>query len=222
MPPMRIPLFPLHAVLFPGSALPLRVFEPRYRAMMADVLGTEEEPTPEPAFGIACIREGLEVGARAETHPIGCMGEVRWVRRHPDGTMELIAHGTTRFRIDDRPPDDPYPRADATMLDEPIGPEPAKALDLARAALVRYRAMLARLAGQPLPDLDLGDDPVAASYEASAALRLEPPIHQSLLEARTASERLAMVASIARSEASLLETVGPPLVRPPVRGGSQN
>jgi hypothetical protein len=88
--------------------------------------------------------------------------------------------------------------------------------------MTRYREAIGRIAGQPLPELELGDEPVAASYQAAAALRLEPPVHQSLLEAPDASRRLALAASIARSEASILETVGLPMVRPPIRGGSQN
>ena len=212
---MLIPLFPLHVVLFPGVHLPLHVFEPRYRAMMADVLGPEEAPLADESFGVACIREGFEVGTRAETHDVGCLGSVEWVRRHPNGTMDLLVRGTRRFRIMDRPDDDPYPRAEVEFLAEERGPRPEEALHLARRAIDRYRDVVARLSGEDEEEpFALPDDPIAASFATAAALQIETPRRQELLGSPHASDRLARVAAIARSEAMLLETVGPPVGRP--------
>ena len=219
---MPIPLFPLHVVLFPGAALPLHVFELRYRRMMADVLGPEDSPNPDPAFGVACIREGYEVGDRAETHDVGCLGVVELVRRSPDGTMDLVVRGSSRFRIMGRPPDDPYPRADIGALDEPVGPRPEEARRLAVAALNRYLSVVARYTSAELPGLELPEEPVAASYSAAGLLGVDLGVRQTLLEATSASERLARVAAVARSEATLLETVGPPVPRPRIEGSSLN
>jgi uncharacterized protein len=212
--PVPIPLFPLHLVLFPGAHLPLHVFEPRYRQMMADVLGPEDAPVSGAAFGVACIREGYEVGARAETYDVGCMGAVEWVRRQPDGTMDLLVRGTKRFRITARPPDDPYPLAEVTFLEEPVGPRPEEALRLAHSAIDRYLSVVARLTGSPRGEDPLPDDPTIASYAAAAVLQVEMTRLQQLLEAASASERLALAAAMARSEAGLLDTVGPPVGRP--------
>jgi uncharacterized protein len=203
-----IPLFPLHVVLFPGAALPLHVFEQRYRTMMSTVLAEAE-----PSFGVACIREGYEVGERAETHDIGTLATVEQVARHEDGTMDLLVRGARRFRIDERPADDPYPRAEVTFLDDVAGPRPERALALARSALDRYLAVVARVSGRERPDLTLPEDPIEASYAASTLLAVDLPLKQRLLEAATASTRLADAAALARSEASLLETVGPPVPR---------
>lgn len=218
---MQIPLFPLHVVLFPGQRLPLHVFEHRYREMMADVLGTDETTNPDASFGIVCIREGYEVGERAETHDVGCLGVVEWARRHPDGTMDLVVRGARRFRILTRPPDDPYPRADVDLLEEVVGPRATDALALARAALERYAAVAARYAREP-SEVELPAEPTAASYGAAAALAVDATALQSLLEARSASERLAAVAALARSEATLLDTIGVPLRRPPIERTSLN
>ena len=219
---VQIPLFPLHVVLFPGAALPLHVFEPRYREMMNEVLGTEEAPNPDPSFGVVCIRAGYEVGAPAETHDIGCLATVEQAVRNKDGTMDLVVRGTQRFRIDERPPDDPYPRASVTVIDEKPGRAPERAVQLARAALDRYLAVVARISETESPELTLPPDPVIASFTASALLAVDLPILQELVEAKTASERLTSVAKIARSEAHLLETVGPPVPRPPVDRASLN
>lgn len=202
--------------------MPLHVFEPRYREMMSEVLGTEKAPNPEPSFGVVCIRAGYEVGAPAETHDVGCLASVEQAVRHKDGTMDLVVRGTQRFRIVERPPDDPYPRATVNLLEEKPGRAPERAVQLARAALDRYLSVVARFADKESPEVTLPPDPVAASFAASALLAVDLPALQELLEAKNASERLVSVARIARSEAHLLETVGPPVARPGVDPASLN
>ena len=59
---MKLPLFPLHTVLFPGMPLPLRIFEPRYREMIQTCL---KHNTP---FGVTLIRSGPEVGEIGRAH----------------------------------------------------------------------------------------------------------------------------------------------------------
>jgi hypothetical protein len=229
---VEIPLFPLNTVLLPGTPLPLRVFEPRYRAMMAALLGEDAgdevggapprvgEAAPE--FGVARIREGLEVGGRAETHDVGVLASIEWVRHDADGTMELLARGTRRFRIEERLADDPYPRALVTILDEPRGPNALEALRFARSAMSRYGRAVAQLLRTEPEESTLPDDPVVASYAFAAALTVEPNIVQALLEAPTATERLVRAATIARAEANLLTLVGPPVRRPTIESASLN
>lgn len=229
---MEIPLFPLNTVLLPGAALPLRVFEPRYRAMMSDLLGdlipgspggpparTGDDP---PSFGVARIREGFEVGGRAETHDVGVIASVEWVRMHDDGTLELLARGTRRFRIEHRLDDEPYPHAIVALLDEPIGTSPDEALRFARSAMTRYVRAVAQLLRSEPEDATLPDDPVVASYTLAATLTIEPNVVQALLEAPSATERLARGAAIARAEANLLTVVGPPARRPTIESASLN
>lgn len=229
---MSIPLFPLNTVLLPGAPLPLRVFEPRYRAMMSDLLGDllpgspggppvriGDDATP---FGVARIREGFEVGGRADTHDVGVLAAVEWVRMQPDGTLELLTHGTRRFRIEQRLDDDPYPRAVVALLDEPAGTSADEALRFARSAMTRYVRAVAQLLRSEPEDATLPDDPVAASYMLAAALSIEPNIVQTLLEAPTATARLVRAAAIARAEANLLTVVGPPARRPTIESTSLN
>lgn len=218
---MLIPLFPLHVVLFPGASLPLHVFEPRYRAMMDDVLG-ETDPGPESTFGVVCIREGYEVGAPAETHDVGCLATIEEVVRNSDGTMELLVRGTQRFRLTERLPDDPYPRAIVSFLQEKPGRAAERAMQLAQVALERYLTVVARLAKREPPEVLLPRDPLEASFAASMLLAVDLPHVQGLLESPTAAERLVEVARIARSEAHLLETVGPPVGRPGIDRASLN
>ena len=87
----RLPLFPLGTVLFPGLVLPLHIFEPRYRTLVADLVALpESEPR---RFGVVAIRAGREVGADGvrALHAVGCTAELRQVQRHEDGRYDIVA-----------------------------------------------------------------------------------------------------------------------------------
>jgi len=228
----EIALFPLSTVLLPGASLPLHVFEERYRTMMGDLLGDDIPGPPgaapqksndgPPLFGVARIREGLEVGGRAETHAVGTIAAIEWMQRQPDGTMELLTRGTLRFRILERPDDGPYPRAIVEFLEERLGDDAADALDFATRAFIRYgRAVAQLLRTEPEP-VELPDDPVRASYMIAGTMTLEQSVVQALLETRTATERLVRAGQIARREANLLTVIGPPARQPTMRSSSLN
>jgi Lon protease-like protein len=90
---ITIPLFPLHAVLFPGGTLPLRIFEPRYLDMISSCMKEEK------GFGVCLIREGSEIGKAADTYEIGTLSEVCYFNQQADGLLGITAHGQQRFKI---------------------------------------------------------------------------------------------------------------------------
>jgi uncharacterized protein len=93
MTALGIPLFPLQTVLFPGGALPLKIFEQRYMDMAKACL-KDEAP-----FGICLIRKGGEVGAPASPHPVGTLARIaRWDMPQL-GVLQVLVHGGERFRI---------------------------------------------------------------------------------------------------------------------------
>lgn len=85
---MKIPLFPLEVVLFPEAALPLHIFEERYKEMISLCLAEKL------AFGVVCAqREGLAV--------VGCTAEiVRVLQQYPDGRLDILCQGLKRFEIE--------------------------------------------------------------------------------------------------------------------------
>src|SRR5260370_2709454 len=87
-------------VLFPNVFLPLHIFEPRYREMVADALASDR------LIGVVLLRPGWErdYEGRPPVYPIGCSGVITHVERLPDGRYNIVLRGIERVRIvtDDR------------------------------------------------------------------------------------------------------------------------
>ncbi|MBX7161249.1 MAG: LON peptidase substrate-binding domain-containing protein [Acidimicrobiia bacterium] len=185
---MRLALFPLDLVLFPGAVLPLHVFEERYREMIGRCISDDDD------FGVARIKAGDEVGGYAETETVGTVASIVQHRRLPDGRYVLLAAGGDRFRIVERLPDDPFPAA----LVEVVGPEAGVVVeadlldDVVR--LARRYTGLAAEAGliDPGVSLDVADEPETASFAVAAALALPGPDRQVLLELGTADRLMRL------------------------------
>lgn len=90
---MRVPLFPLHTVLYPGGPLPLRIFESRYLDMISACLRNDGR------FGVLLIREGSETGS-ATTYDIGTLARIVDWYQGSDGLLGVTAVGERRFRLE--------------------------------------------------------------------------------------------------------------------------
>jgi len=88
-----LPVFPLGTVLFPGGALPLRVFEARYLDMVRDCM---QQGRP---FGVCLITQGREVGETADHEPVGCLAAIEGWDMEQLGLLKIMARGGGRFRI---------------------------------------------------------------------------------------------------------------------------
>jgi ATP-dependent Lon protease len=125
-----IPLFPLGTPLFPGVVLPLRIFEPRYRRLMRDLLVQRAEERTPGFFGVVAIRQGWEVErvAPAEAlYDIGCTARLQSVRPLSDGGFHVSTVGGDRFRLLDVlvGDDPPYLQAEVEWLAEEEAAEEA-------------------------------------------------------------------------------------------------
>lgn len=93
-----LPLFPLGTVLMPGAALPLHIFEPRYRRLTVDLI---DGAVPDKEFGVVALREGHSpdrTGADG-MHAVGCTAVLLDARRLPDGRYDIVTRGARRFRL---------------------------------------------------------------------------------------------------------------------------
>lgn len=217
-----LPLFPLGAVLFPGLVMPLRVFEPRYRALVRHLMALPDGTPRE--FGVVAIQRGWEVaqetvgqpspGRAAETvagltlHEVGCTAQMRQVTEHPDGRFDLVAVGHRRFRvlrID--PADTPYLVADVEYLPDSLG-----AGDLADRLAPRVLAAFRRYLGLIRADPDeiaeqLPSDPTVLSHLVAATANLTVDDRQHLLAQPDTVSRLRAELALLNREEALLRRV---------------
>ncbi|MBA2626820.1 MAG: LON peptidase substrate-binding domain-containing protein [Gemmatimonadales bacterium] len=179
----RLPLFPLDVVLFPGVPLPLHIFEPRYRQMLADVMADDHR------FGLL----PTDPNGRPPTGTIGCVGAVTETRMLPDGRSNLILTGIRRFVVRryvvvERP-------YDVALIDEfsdELGTEPeADDVERLRALHIRHVELLGLVDALPaaLPGGAGLIDAEALSFQAAATLHTDP-IKRRLLETRSTEERV--------------------------------
>lgn len=89
----RLALFPLHTVLFPGGALPLQIFEPRYLDLVRDCVRTGG------GFGVVPIREGREAGGPAQPHSIGTLAKIEDWSQGQNGLLNILVRGGERFEV---------------------------------------------------------------------------------------------------------------------------
>ncbi len=211
---MELPLFPLHVVLFPGRQLPLHLFEMRYREMLTDCRGGQNR------FGVVAIRAGrAEGGAKVDLFKVGTVAQIEHVAELPDGRFNIVTRGTQRFRVLQLLDGTPYLRAEVELLsDGPAGPEEAARARQLRELLLPYLASL----GAPDELLErVPSEPNGLAYLAAAAVQVEVPEQQRLLELESTGRRLEATLRMLRREASLMRhfgTVGSLL--PPGPGGA--
>lgn len=181
-------MFPLGAVLMPGQTLALKVFEPRYAAMIDDLLAADREPQ----FGVVLIARGHEVGGGDVRTDIGVAARVTEVADLPGTRFRIRAVGGERFRVLRWLPDDPYPRAEIEWWpDSAVTGDDTDLLAGLRARLTTVRDLtteLTRRAGirrtPPTANLDdLPGDPSARSFTVADRLPLGPADRHDALAA---------------------------------------
>ncbi len=200
-----IPLFPLGTVLLPGAPLPLYIFEERYRRLVADLL---ELPPAERHFGVVAIQAGREVGADGvkALHEVGCLAQIAAMQANPDGTYQLEAIGSRRFRLLDVDDAAAYLRGEVEWLPEPAG-DAADLVPIVKERYTRYRDELARLRETTIEPPDLPDDPRLLSYVVAATVLADLRDRQSFLEQYDAASRLAVESRWLHREATLLRLI---------------
>ncbi len=179
LPPI-IPLFPLpNVVLFPHGLLPLHIFEPRYRAMVADALEGDR------IIGMALLKPGWEQDyeGRPPVYPVGCAGLITYAEPLPDGRYDIVLRGLSRFRIVEEDDRRPYRLARVTSLSEVVGPAERERVGEARRRLESLvRPRLARRELERLLPTMADEDLINLLAQC---LDFDPLEKQALLECET-------------------------------------
>jgi len=201
--PRRLRLFPLNAVLFPGAALNLHIFESRYKQMISECLESGE------GFGVALIAGGAEAGDPNVTpHDVGSIAEIVDVQPLPFGRYYVSTVGRERFRITEIVSREPYLTVEAELLadDEPQrGAGIEDLTERVRALFFEYLELVVEFSGQETIAW-IPDDAQDASYLIGDTLQIAVAFKQRLLELDTAEERLV-------AERDFLESLLPRLRR---------
>ena len=194
-----LPIFPLpNVVLFPNVFLPLHIFEPRYREMVADALATDR------LIGMALLRPGWErdYEGRPPIYPIGCSGVITHADRLADGRYNIVLRGLERFQIVEEDVDRRYRRAIIEPLREPgLAKEDRAYLRTCRA---RLETMLAAAterggtsgtrSGEPRMPAAMSDEDLVNAL--AQYLDLEPLEKQALLERPDLRSRAASLVEL--------------------------
>jgi len=169
--------------------LPLRLFEPRYLQLYADIIDTSRE------FGVVLIERGVESRDDTVTFQVGCVAGIMGSGVNEDGTIGLITVGRRRIRVEQWLQPDPYPRATVTELeDEPLSDQGLNAI---RGAADRIPEML-RTAAKLNPEVnteipELADDPELAMYQIAQLSGLQTLDLQEVLESPSTDARALLV-----------------------------
>lgn len=191
-----LPLFPLHAVLFPGGLLPLRIFESRYMDMARDCLRNQ---TP---FGVSLIRVGKEVAdspgcsiPAAVPEEIGCLAEIIDCDMTEPGILLLRTRGSQRIRISHVTTErNGLLRGDAVTLADDVGDPVAEDLDICVRAL---RKIISKFANDPQTSPFLSpyawEDASWVSNRLCEVLPIPMRTRQKLMALDNVGARLALV-----------------------------
>ncbi|MDP9110486.1 MAG: LON peptidase substrate-binding domain-containing protein [Candidatus Eremiobacteraeota bacterium] len=184
----RLRLFPLSAVLFPGAALNLHVFEPRYKQMIGECIDRGE------GFGVVLINEGDETDdPLVEPYRIGSVAEIVDVTPLPFGRFYISTIGRQRFRITRIVSREPFLTVEAELLEEDV-PEDAELEELSqqvRLLFAEYLGLIVEFSGEQSP-INLPADPESTSFAVGDALQVADTMKQRILEIDSTQQRLTV------------------------------
>ena len=183
------PLFPLGIVALPHELVPLHIFEPRYRTMIAE-----------------CLEQGSEFGivwaADEGRRPVGCAVEIAEVlERMDDGRMNILTRGTRPFRLVERQEDLVYPAGEVEFLSDRDEDTDGRVTDEARSA---YAELVERATDRRPDEDELAE---MTAYDMAATVEFGLEAKQGLLDLRSENARLRLITRLFRAAAKRLDFV---------------
>jgi uncharacterized protein len=183
-----LPMFPLGLVAFPGSVIPLRLFEARYLTLHRHLTEGSGE------FGIVLIERGVAEADGGKHFSTGSVMQLVGSTDLDDGTVMAVSVGTERLHVEQWLDDDPYPRARITRMPAPERGPVEPTVDRSRQLLARALALASELGanvGSERPDTS--SDPISAVYEIARMVPIQELDQQRILEANAVSDAAAFL-----------------------------
>ena len=185
-----LPLFPLEIVLFPGAPLPLHIFEPRYKEMIAECMAEKR------AFGMVRVKESALAA-------VGCSATiVNVLKKYDDGRLDIAAEGIQRFEIESLNQERSFLQGEVTYFDD----EPSAVGKGPIDTLIELHQQLFSVLGQ---NVEVERDAPSLSFHLASELPVDLDFKQALLEMKSEAERIETLteyyrATIPKVEKTLL------------------
>ena len=199
----ELPLFPLPVVLFPGMPMPLHIFEPRYREMVADALASDR------MIGMVLLRQGWDrdYEGRPPVYPIGCNGVITHAERLHDGCYDIVLRGLDRFRIVEEDHVRSYRRAIVEPVPDraPLAANERRIIHDCRTKLEAILVSDPRVGDARIPAAMADEDLINALAQY---LDLEPLEKQALLEKLCLRSRAEMLVELLEMKTLMARTPG--------------
>jgi Lon protease-like protein len=190
----ELPVFPLPVVLFPGMPMPLHIFEPRYRKMLADIRAGDN------LFGLSYFDTESSDKDMPPAGHIGCVAEVTETQALPDGRSNVLAVGVVRYQVESYVErGDSYLVVRANYFEDEEEDNPALTAKAREVAAMFMRVANAiRVINDERGNLpDISDtEPQKLSFLVAAAMEIEVETKQELLEMRSTSQRLSRLRDV--------------------------
>ncbi|ORA16719.1 LON peptidase substrate-binding domain-containing protein [Mycobacterium asiaticum] len=207
--PVEMAMFPLESVLLPGEDLPLRIFEPRYTALVRDCLDR-----PEPRFGVVLISRGREVGGADARCDVAAVARIDEYVDAGAGRYVLSCRMGERIQVVEWLPDDPYPRARVRAWPDEPGPPvtAAQFRDIEDRVLTLFER-IAAVRDVELPERDVllnypdeaTDDIGKLLYALATRVPMGPADKYAVLSAASPADRLVALLEAVDSVAAMIE-----------------
>ncbi|GAB4574313.1 MAG: LON peptidase substrate-binding domain-containing protein [Anaerolineae bacterium] len=201
---LKIPLFPLNTVLFPGMPLRLHIFEERYKLMIQRCM--QESLT----FGVVLIQQGTEaLGPLAQPYQVGCTAQITQVERLSMGRMNIMAVGKSRFKIESLDDSEPFLMGNVDLW--PLFVRDREALRPVERSLRhwvgRYLRALESAGQTKITMAELPHETLIFGYLAATLLQIPARQKQPLLESEAPLDFLQALRDLYRKEVALLDVL---------------
>jgi len=200
--PPILPILPLRGVVvYPNTAVPLTVGQPRSIRLVDDVVGADK------VVGlVAALNPELETPGPADLYPVGTIATVHRLLRAPDGTVRLLVQGIERFRLGEFVEQEPYLKAHFELAPESV--EQGLEIDaLARNARDQFQQITQMIPSFPeelAGSITSVEDPLQTAYTIANFQRMDLKDSQEILTLDSASEKLKKLIGLLVREAEVL------------------
>ena len=202
-PIITIPIFPLNLVLFPNSDLPLHIFEDRYKQMVHFCVQNKQP------VRIALLKEAKEVGEYATPYNVGTLGYITSTNQNPDGTIEIVVTGKSKFRISELLYDKPYLSATVETIEPSFDNLDRSALEPVKTSIQLLNKLIDQSYGGWARSYFVENDPQSLIYQGIDLvlqnLSVPNTVKQNLLEGETFERQSKLLLTIIDESVKLFQ-----------------